>query len=275
MNAKPETKKMSLGRKIFLLSTGVILIIAVYAAVIIAKTWPISVFSIENSGMFGDSFGLLTALFSGLAFGGLILTLLTQREELQLQRDDIQLQRDELRLTRDEIKNQNFESTFFQMLRLHNDIVNSINYSTRIREHTKTTSGRSCFVDFSSTLRTLYTQTRKAKPDSTEISTIQAVYGKFWPQHQHHLGHYFRYLYRIFKFINDRNPKDKILYSGIARAQLSDQELLLLYYNCLTSLGDNRFKPLAEEFALFDNLPPELLFSKDHKDLYAPSAWGA
>ncbi|QGY47849.1 hypothetical protein GM418_30595 [Maribellus comscasis] len=37
----------------------------------------------------GDSFGAINSLFSGLAFGGLIYTILLQRKELELQREEI------------------------------------------------------------------------------------------------------------------------------------------------------------------------------------------
>jgi hypothetical protein len=40
---------------------------------------------------------VLTALFSGLAFAGLIGTLLLQRDELRLQREELRLTREELR----------------------------------------------------------------------------------------------------------------------------------------------------------------------------------
>lgn len=47
-------------------------------------------------GTFGDSFGVLTCLFSGLAFAGMIITLLMQREELSLQREELELTRGEI-----------------------------------------------------------------------------------------------------------------------------------------------------------------------------------
>lgn len=43
-----------------------------------------------TTGPFGDSFGPLTSLFSGLAFSGLIYTVLLQRQELKLQRCELQ-----------------------------------------------------------------------------------------------------------------------------------------------------------------------------------------
>ena len=45
---------------------------------------------------FGDSFGAINALFSGLAFASLIYTIFLQRGELQLQRQELQLTRSEL-----------------------------------------------------------------------------------------------------------------------------------------------------------------------------------
>ena len=56
-----------------------------------------------QSGVFGDSFGVVNALFSGLAFAGIIFTIFLQQNELRLQRHELKLQRDELELTRGEI----------------------------------------------------------------------------------------------------------------------------------------------------------------------------
>jgi hypothetical protein len=47
-------------------------------------------------GQFGDVFGAANALFSGLAFAGLIYAILLQREDLALQRKELELTRQEL-----------------------------------------------------------------------------------------------------------------------------------------------------------------------------------
>lgn len=54
-------------------------------------------------GQFGDIFGAVNALFSGLAFAGLFWSLRLQQEQLQLQRTELSLQREELKLQRDEM----------------------------------------------------------------------------------------------------------------------------------------------------------------------------
>ena len=50
----------------------------------------------EAKGLFGDSFGALNSLFSGLAFAGVIIAILLQRNELKLQREELELTRTEL-----------------------------------------------------------------------------------------------------------------------------------------------------------------------------------
>lgn len=47
------------------------------------------IYPLEKLASFGDSFGVLTSLFSGLAFAGMIITILLQKDELQLQREEL------------------------------------------------------------------------------------------------------------------------------------------------------------------------------------------
>ena len=91
----------------FILIGGIFAAVSIYAGALIYFTWPVSEFSIDKSGVFGDSFGLLTSLFSGLAFSGLIITILMQREELALQREELGLTRKEISGQKEELKAQN------------------------------------------------------------------------------------------------------------------------------------------------------------------------
>lgn len=63
----------------------------------------------ETRGVFGDQFGAVNALFSGLAFAGLTYTIILQRRDLELQRNDLKLQREELALNRKEMEEQTAE----------------------------------------------------------------------------------------------------------------------------------------------------------------------
>ena len=50
----------------------------------------------SERGTLGDMFGAINALFSGLAFAGVIYTILLQRKELELQREELVSTREEL-----------------------------------------------------------------------------------------------------------------------------------------------------------------------------------
>lgn len=50
----------------------------------------------EKSGVFGDTFGAVNSLFSSLAFGALIYTVILQSKELKLQREELKLTRDQI-----------------------------------------------------------------------------------------------------------------------------------------------------------------------------------
>ena len=78
---------------------GILLLVMWTYFMFVAFLYP----EISSRGLFGDMFGGINALFSGLAFFGVIYAIFLQRKELQLQRKELQLQRDELKLTRKEL----------------------------------------------------------------------------------------------------------------------------------------------------------------------------
>ena len=62
---------------------------AAYALFLLFRVWPANVVTLSNSGLFGDSFGVFSSLFSGLALIGLLYTILQQGDELRLQREEM------------------------------------------------------------------------------------------------------------------------------------------------------------------------------------------
>ena len=251
-------------------------------------------------GTFGDQFGAVNALFSGLAFAGLIYTIILQRRDLALQRSDLALQRQELALIRGELQNQTgqqeeqnkilriqrFENTFFQMLNQFQEIVNNVTYSYKdISEVPHTVKGREAFYD------------------SFEVAIHQTKLQDWNPVHinHHYVGmrdiikslgydgymesfsptyfdHYFRFIYRILKFVKTSSLvtdfEEEYEYTCMLRAMLSRYELVWLYYNGLSEYGSEKLKPLIERYAMLKNLREELLADKLGKfGSYRPSAW--
>lgn len=87
-----ETEKNKLKWGGFVIS-AICIVIATFVYWAIVSKW---FGDLQSRGQFGDMFGGLTSLFTGLAFAGLIYTILIQRKELQYQREELSLQRKEM-----------------------------------------------------------------------------------------------------------------------------------------------------------------------------------
>jgi hypothetical protein len=100
-----------------------------YLGFLVYVSWPISEWSVSKAASLGDSFGILSSLFSGLAFAGLIVTIVMQNKTLKAQMEELELARKEYKRQGDElagqkevmdsqfqaIQIQQFESTFFKL----------------------------------------------------------------------------------------------------------------------------------------------------------------
>lgn len=248
-------------KSIWITLIGVITSILIVGSVIylgglvVGGTWPPGSDSqtLGDSGAFGDSFGVLTSLFSGLAFLGIVLTVLLQKGELELQRHELSSQHKTAKI-------QSFESTFFEMLRLHNDIVNSIDLHKR---NGGTTKGRDCFNTFYRRLDVNYRNKQNELRDiQGDKEILKQAYSQFWENHQTELGHYYRYLFNLIRFVDNSEFSDGP-YIRLVRAQLSDQELLMLFYNCLSKQGAP-FAKYIEKYSLLDNMPSIRLLNREH-----------
>lgn len=103
-------------------------------------------YDIDKLGAFGDFFGgMINPLLTFCTFMALLMTIILQQRELKLSREQVSISVKELGETRKateissqalteqstSLKLQNFETTFFNMISLHNEIVSNI----KIKEH--------------------------------------------------------------------------------------------------------------------------------------------
>lgn len=231
-------------------------------------------------GQFGDLFGGINALFTAFAFAGLIYTAFLQRDELRLQREELQEtrkelagQREQLQLQNETFKLQSFETTFFQLLSLHHQIVEALVIERDLRGPVGDYRGRYAFEEFYRLLRLSLSTATHPPRSQAAWSEIDQKYREVYDEHQSTFGHYFRNLYHIFKFVDQSTGSEKRRYASFARAQLSSFELACLFYNCLSQNGAEKFKPLAEKYTLFKNLPWELLVREEHIAHYESTAF--
>ncbi|MCT4654352.1 MAG: putative phage abortive infection protein [Cohaesibacter sp.] len=236
----------------------------------------------QTRGIYGDMFGAVNSLFSGLALAGLVYAILLQRQEIGLAKQDANRTKKMLEDQTEHLEKQNkrteqqmFESTFFQMLKLLSDLVDQMDLRRDNSQKVIITTGKDVFPVFVKRVRNkIKPEEEIMYPADIDISTFDKRYKEFYEREKNELGHYFRVLYNIIKLVHEKCPVDKAFYSNIVRAQLSASEVELLYYNCVSRYGKEKFKPLIEEYGLLKHLPVDEVANKEIMNFYDPQAFG-
>jgi len=219
----------------------------------------------NERGNFGDMFGAINSLFAALALAFVITTLYLQIKSIHEAREDSQEER--------------FQGIFFRLIEVEQNVLNGIEHYLMAEGNAIRLAGRRVFADFYESLTKHFESLYTANPQENQLTLINRAYLTFYGHEQANVGHYFRTLYNIVKFIDDSTMRDKQTYTNLLRAQLSSNELLLLFYNCLSEKGNRRFKPLVEKYALLENMPYNQLLSDkfniapSHRTLYANGAF--
>lgn len=215
----------------------------------------------SNTGPIGDTIGGTMGPF--VAIAAAILTFLAfwvQFKANEQQRKDIALER--------------FESNFFELLHLHQEITNELLLKCYVNNY-------DCIEEKGKDVFQVLYEDIIIDEKHTGIKNIIRLNNNNWNNKYlsspiGFLDHYFRLLYRIIKYIDDSKEKipemtksKRYEYTSIVRATLSQYELILLFYNCLSTNGNKNFKPLIDRYAIFNNLRVELLATDREKELYA------
>lgn len=220
-------------------------------------------------------FGAVNALFSGFAFAALFYAIWLQRYELRLQRLELKATRSELRGQKQQLERQNhtlksqsFENTFFQMMSLHLGLVSTL----QAQRSGSQIRGRDSFDAIWQGLRT---ELGRLDPNRMKsVGEVSRQYSQVYKDSRQPTGHYFRSLYNIVKFIDRSDVNEKDVYTNLVRAQLSRDELLLLFYNCLSEEG-SKFKPFVEKYRLLKHLDKASLLSSSHLSWYHQNAFAS
>ena len=197
---------------------------------------------LSTVGEFGDMFGAVNALFSGLAFVGVIIAIMMQSKELELQREELKQTREELKGQKEQLELQNetmqkqqFEHTFFQLLKLHNDheVEDLFSKINRVYTHLESNYGNPVFED--------------KKDDAKEV--IETLIADMESSHA-----YLNVLHNLIMFVDKSSITDKKFYVKLVKSEVSQAYLQLLYYFTIIPDGEKMFSALEKEYNLFENL---------------------
>ncbi len=228
----------------------------------------------------GDWLGGTSApLFSLAGFLMMYGAYKMQQEDLRLTRDEMQQTRKEFETQNATLKRQEFETTFFHLLELHHQIVNSIIYQHTIynsfddSQKTTTYEGRNYFIyAYNNALKNQYELFKNLSPFQSDLISLQQAYNEFHRKHHQYIGHYFRNIYHILRLLDKSilNNEDKKDFAKLLAAQLSADELHLLFYNCFYSDDYIKTRELALKYDMFDTIDIETLLNKNHFCLLFP-----
>lgn len=262
---KQESNKVDDSRKI--------VNIAWWCAIGVVALWTLTFFVLllpeEKQGIFGDMFGAVNALFSGLAFAGLIITLILQRRELALQRDELEHTRNEFVEQNKTMKRQRFENTFFNLMSLHQHITDNLEYTCTDRADGFEAKGREVFKKFYLEKDNFDgTHGVRGYLASKNVDTL-IKYADFDV-----FNHYFHFFDGILSYIDSSDlieDKERYQYAVMLRNTLSDNERYLMFYYYAASGGWH--KTIAEEYALFYDVLPNELAKEEHCQLFEAEAY--
>ncbi|HIF5698672.1 TPA: putative phage abortive infection protein [Vibrio parahaemolyticus] len=259
-----ESLKMPLNKVLFK-----ILSYAVFCAVLLFSLNIVIVSFTDKGGVFGDFLGgVLNPVLTFFTLFGLIATIVIQRQELRLARNEYEK-------TAEALSTQAIETTFFNILDLHHNIVD--NLKVDLEELSDKSEAQKLLKGVSSSLirsqigvsistksegRAVFEEILNFLSSAAESpEEVLERYQYIQHHHNHILGHYFRNLYQALKVINSYEESTLTLtqkrkYASILRAQLSTKELALLFINCLDGVSDSgQFKNLLIEFSMLEHLP--------------------
>lgn len=153
-------------------------------------------------GMFGDFVGgTLNPIFALFALAALLYTISLQVHELQAVRK-------ELAQTSETANRQSFEHTFFQMIRLHHDIVARIDVTPdHLSAHDSPTDfkGPTAFKTFCKELDE-HLNYYHGEPLEDRREYIQLAWSEFFEARYPSIIHYFRHLFALLLFVKEHAP---------------------------------------------------------------------
>ena len=217
----------------------------------------------DELGPFGDFLaGSTVPLFTLVSSIGVILTLRMQQQQMKTQNEETEQNRKVMIEQGKTMALQRFESTFFSMLNLHNEIIKSLFIQVG-SEHTVT--DRKTFPELLNKLRRIYgTVDMRAYHINRLVDAFVILNRDF----EYMFGPYFRNLTSIIQLIDgsDVTDNEKLNYIRIVKAQLTYYELAMLMYYGISDYGDELL-PLMQKYRLLENLTEGALIGDGRVDI--------
>lgn len=215
-------------------------------------------------GQFGDFFGgTLNPILSFLSMNLLLLTIHLQIDQLSSQKRDSKKQLELL-------AQESFETTFFQLIALHNQIIDGM----KIQASLNFFEGRVCFGHLHNELLATYKTNRNTFQNDNEQEYLCRIFNIYYQRFDLNLTGYLRNIHNIFKYLDDSTVKNLDIYLSIFFSQVSKIEHAILFYYGLSDHG-RTIKPYFEKYSFFEEIDKSMLINHSYQlCLYEINAYG-
>lgn len=229
----------------------VILILAILGSVIVYIVTLAKLPFAQESADFG-TFGDYVGGFVGTIVGLISIIFLYRTYKIQL---DIS--------AKQELKQQSqqFESAFFALLIQQRDILQNIKGDFVNNDGSHNIQSGPKFMNILRDELAMRLLELSYEPDLLVPAKINflkvrvhSLYQDLFNNHVEQLGHYFRHLYHLIKFIDTHCDNNAQSYVDIVQAQMTTDELYLTAINGISHFGRKRFLPLLRKYNFFENL---------------------
>lgn len=223
---------------------------------------PIKIFSkdyvLDNAlwGNFGDFIGGVGGPI--LAFIGVVITCLIFKEQKVqttiLSEEQNKITQKSIETQQEQSEIQRFNALFFELIKLHRDKIAELKDIDFVGLNSSVKRGTDFFERCAENLHN--NCQFKTKSYIRRNNATNTRYLRLYLANSTALAPYFRILFRIFDLIDKANipDKEKARYAKIVRSQLSENELLMLRYNCSTNYG-SKFINYVNKYRLLKHLP--------------------
>jgi uncharacterized membrane protein len=180
---------------------------------------------------------------------------------------------------------QNFENIFLKMLEMNEKNVKSMDITFLNGPDISKLKDKNAFEiiyhSFKENYNLILNRNNTSLGDSKsnevgELAIIKKAYIEFSNEYLIVVGPYLRHLYYLLNYVDDQSfLKNKLFYINMIRTQISANELLLLFYACLSERGYKKFKPLVEKYGILSHIEhiKEKLIKVEHRNLFDEKAF--
>lgn len=228
-----------------------ILALAVIASIVI---YVVSFYNMEfascpaDFGIFGDYAGGVIGTLTGLI--SVVFLYRTYRIQIEISRTQESQQ-----------QSSQFETTFFMLLSQQRSILQQIEGEITDSYGVKRNYGGYAYIgvlrqNLEIRLSDLMYEELLISTDNKNIlkGNVHSLYHDLFQSHASQLGHYFRHLYHIVKFVDESSEPNKKKYVDIIQSQMNTDELYLTAINGISNYGRKRMLPLLDKYSFLENL---------------------